>query len=248
MVNTKTIQTELLLTVLAFVWLWFVLTNANPNLGNAYLWAAGISLFLLLINVLVFDKNVKVTFQKTPGGHVDAFLAGAVGWVALIISSFFVLKIVEPAKATFGSILGSMNAANPAFSNSQLVNWITVSFAIGYTETQLFARLMEFIADRLNIPINRSSRFFTAFVILVLGLSVLFTVFHFTSKGVAAVASLTIVALMMAISLFMVAYFNGETRQAVWMHIIANGVAGFLLLQSGTLIFGSILPIIGGLL
>lgn len=236
--NLKPYMTEITLSVIAFIWLWFVLTNANPNLGNAYLWAGGISLFLLLINILVFDKGVRVTYQKKSGGHVEAFIAGAVGWVILLITSFVILKFVEPAKATFGAIMSSLNSANPAFSNSIIVNWITVSFAIGYTETQLFARLMEFIADRLKIPINRRSRMLTAFVILIVALSILFLVFHITAKGVEAVASLVVVGIMMGLSLFMVAYYDGETRQAVWMHIIANGVAGALLVMSGGLLLG----------
>jgi len=247
MANVKPYMTEIFLSILAFLWLWFVLTNANPNLGNVYLWAAGIGLFLLLINILVFDKGVRVTFQKKKGGHLEAFFAGAVGWVILLVSSFVILKVVEPAKATFGSIISSTNAANPAFSNSVIVNWITVSFAIGYTETQLFARLLEFFADKFNIPINRRTKYVLAFVILVILLCVLFIVYHLTAKGIEALASLTVVAIMMAISLFMVAHFEGETRQAVWMHIIANGVAGFLLIKGGSLIF-SILPLIGGLL
>jgi len=236
MVNFKNYQTEILLDVIAFIWLWFVLTNSNSQLGNAYLWAAGISLLLLLINILVFDKQVRVTFQKKQGGHLAAIFAGAVGWVILLLVSWVVLNIVEPIKLGLNSIISSLGASNPAFSNSVIINWITVSFAIGYTETQLFARLMEFIADRLKIPINRANRFRLSFLMLIIGLSILFMIFHLTSKGVEAVASLTIVALMMGISLFMIAYFQGETRQAVALHIIANGVAGFMLIKGGILL------------
>lgn len=229
-------QREFALNVAAFLWLLFVLTNANTNLGNAYLWFLGIATTLLFINLLVFDKSVKVTFQKEPGKHLEAFFAGAVGWVILLVVSFLVLKFVDPTKATFGAIATSLGAANPAFSNSVIVNWITISFAIGYAETQLWARLLEFLADRFGFQVNRNNMFRTVFIVVLLALAGLFLLFHLTSKGVGAVSTLAIVFVMMAISLLMVAYYNGETRQAVWLHIIANGAAGALLLASGGLL------------
>jgi hypothetical protein len=237
MASIKNYMAEITLSVAAFAWLWFVLTNVNPSLGNVYLWAAGISLLLLMINILIFDKGVRVTFQKKKGGHLEAFIAGAIGWVILLVSSFVILRLVEPAKANFGAIVNSVNAANPAFSGSKLINWITVSFAIGYTETQLFARGLEFVADRLKIPISRRTKYLFAFIITIVFFAIAFAIYHITAKGVESLSSLVIVGVMMAISLFMVAHFEGETRQAVWLHIIANGVAGFLVLLSGGLLF-----------
>lgn len=247
MTNLKYYDREILFTVVAFLWLWFVLTNANPNLGNVYLWAGGISLFLIFIDVLIPDRNPPVTFQKEKGKWFESVMAGAVGWVAILITSFIILKIVEPAKATFGSILASMGAANPAFSNSVFVNWMTASFAIGYAETQLFARLFKFFADRFNIQINRRNKLLFALIILIIFLSTLFAIYHSTAKGVENIDSLIVVGAMMVISLYMVVEFNGETRQAVFAHIIANGVAGYLLLKSGSLLFSSVvLPLAGG--
>lgn len=229
-------MTEFILSVIAFFWLWFVLTNANINLGNAYLWAVVISVVLLFLNILIFDRNVRITFQKSPGHQVEAFFSGVVGWVVLLMTSFAVLKFVEPAKASFYSIVSSFGAANPAFSNSQIVNFITVSFAIGYAETTLFARAMEFIADLLHIPLNKENRFRIGFVMLAIGLSLAFAAYHFTAKGVQATASLILVAIMMFLSLVMIVTY-GETRQAVWMHIISNGAAGAMLMLSGGLMF-----------
>lgn len=224
---------EVTINVIVFTWLLFVLTNANTNLGNAYLWFLGIGTFLLFINVVLFDKHVKVTYQKEKGKHFESLFAGAVGWVIILIASFVVLNFVDPSKATFGAIVASFNSANPAFSNSVIINWITISFAIGYAETQLWSRGLEFICDRLGIQINRRNMLLISFVAVVLSLALLFMFFHLTSKGVEAVASLVIVFIMMAVSLFMVAYFNGETRQAVWTHVISNGVAGALLIAGG---------------
>jgi hypothetical protein len=238
MANFKPYILEITLSILAFIFLWFVLTNANSNLGNAYLWAIAISLFLLLINILVFDKKVDVTFQKVKGKWVETIFQGVLGWVMILVSSFLIFKVVDPLKANFNSIISSLGAANPAFSNSKILNWVVVSFAIGYGETQLFGRLMEFLADRFHIQINRKNMLRTAFVVLVIVLSILFALFHITAKGVEATNSLIVVALMMAISLFMIAWNNGETRQSVLVHVISNGVAGITLLMAGGTLFG----------
>lgn len=228
---------EVILDVIAFLWLWFVLTNSNANLGNVYLWAAGISIILLFINKFIFNKRVNVTYQKSAGGTLEAILSGAIGWVILLIASFLILKYVDPSKNTLGAIFGTLNAANPAFSNSVTVNWITVSLAIGYTETMLFARVMEFFSDLFNIQINRRSKYLFAFLIMIFLIAIGFSIYHSTSKGVENLPSLVVVGIMMFISLLMVAHFEGETRQAVWLHIIANGVAGFLLIKGGGLLF-----------
>jgi hypothetical protein len=77
----------------------------------------------------------------------------------------------------------------------------------------------------------------TAFVIMVIGLSILFALFHITAKGIAATNSLIVVAIMMAISLFLIAYNGGETRQSVILHILSNGIAGLLTLMAGGVLF-----------
>lgn len=247
MANLKTYNREILFTVLAFIWLWFVLTNANVALGQVYLWASGISLFLLFIDIMVPDRNPVVTFQKEKGKWFKAIMAGAVGWVIILLTSFVLLKIAQ-VKASFTSIMGSLNAANPAFSNSVVVNWVTASFAIGYAETQLFARLFKFFADRFNIQINKQNKLRFALIILIIFLGALFAIYHSTAKGVENIDSLVVVGAMMVISLYMIVYFDGETRQAVFAHMIANGVAGYLIIKSGSMLFSSlsILPLIGG--
>lgn len=239
MADLKPYMKEIWISIIAFIFLWFVLTNANSNLGNAYLWAIAISVILLLINILIFNKRVDVTFQKEKGKWIETIFQALFGWVLILASSWLIFKVVDPLKANFGSIISSLSAANPAFSNSVILNWFVVSFAIGYGETNLFARIMEFLSDRFGIQINRRNMFRTAFAILVITLSILFAFFHITAKGVSATNSLIVVALMMAISLFMVAYNNGETRQAILLHIISNGVAGAMVLMSGGMLFGS---------
>lgn len=237
MANLRNYTTEITASVIAFVSLWWVLTNANSNLGNVYLWAVVISVILLFVDVFLPDRNPIVTFEKKKGNWLNATFQATIGWVILLISSFIILKIVDPAKSSISSIMKATNAANPAFSNSLIINWLVVTFAIGYGETQFFARLMKFLADRFGIQINKQNKLATAFVVLVIFLMVLFGAYHLTAKGVGNTPSLIVVGLMMGISLFLVALNDGETKSAVILHWIANGVAGFLLIKSGGLIF-----------
>jgi hypothetical protein len=231
-------KSEVIISVFLFVYLLFTLTNVNSNLGNAYLWFLGISVILLLINILVFDKDVRITFQKEKGKWLNVIFAGIIAWVAVLVTSFVVFKVVNPEQANFASIISSFGAANPAFSSSKILNWFTVSFAIGFSETNFFAgRILEFVADLLRIPLSKNNLKNLKFVMLAISLGVLFAFFHATAKGVAATNSLIVVAIMMIISIFMVAYY-GETRQAIAMHVISNGVAGIMLLMAGGTLFG----------
>jgi len=238
MVDWKNYQSEIIISIILFIYLLFTLTNVNSNLGNAYLWFIGISLFLLIINIFIFDKTVRVTFQKVKGKWMEAIFAGVVGWVAILAISYVIFNILDPGKASIFSILSSLSAANPAFSDSKILNFITVSFVIGFAETQFFAgRLLEFGADLFKVPISKKTILSLRFVLLSIFLGFLFAMFHATAKGISATNSLIIVGIMMVISCAMVAYFDGETRQAVIMHVVSNGVAGITLLLSGSTLF-----------
>jgi len=229
MTRIQTYKTEIIITVVAFVWLLFTSVNVNQTLGNTYLWFNGIGLFLLLIGILSFGKKVSITFQNKIGGTLKAIGWGFAGWIILLLISVLVMKIVEPAKATIGSVIGLLGAATPALATSKVLNWINFGVVIPYTETQLWARLQEFFADVFHINLNRKNLRAASVIVLIGLLALAFAIFHITAKGVTSFASLTVVFIMMSISLVYVVYFN-ESRQAFWMHAIANGVAAYLVL------------------
>ena len=237
MASWEKYKSEIIISVFLFVYLLFTLTNVNSNLGGAYLWFTGISMFLLLINIFIFDKQVRITFQKEKGKWLNAIFVGILGWVSILLVSYIVFKVIDPQSASLNSILSSFGAANPAFSSSKILNWFTVSVAIGFSETQFFAgRILEFIADLFRIPLNKNGLKNLKFVLLAISLGILFAFFHATAKGISATNGLIVVAVMMIISIGMVAYY-GETRQAVFLHVISNGVAGAMLLMAGGKLF-----------
>lgn len=218
---------EIVLTVATYVWLLFVATNINITLGQTYLHFALGSLSLLIIGIVIFDKNLEITFQKKEGGGFSAILAGLGGWIVLLITSVIALKFIDPAHSDLGSVLGFMGATTPALATSKIANLITFGIAIAFIETTLWARLYEFFGDLFKIPKTKKVTF--GLIVLIVLLAIGFSLFHLTAKGLTNISALAIVFLMMVISLSMI-YIFGETRQAIWTHIWANSVASYLML------------------
>lgn len=218
---------EIGITFIAFAVLLFALTNINQTLGNVYLWFS-IGIFLLIL----FDDKLTITYQRSPGGNLKAVMWGALGYISLLMVSSVVLNVVQPGSASIGSVVRSIGASTPALSQSVFANFILLAFFIPFMETQLWARAMEFIADKFNIKPTRQNITSVSVITLILIFSAIFVIFHLTAKGIASTSSLLIVFVMMVISLILVVIFE-ETRPAVFMHMMANGVAAWLLLQSG---------------
>lgn len=227
--NIKPYVKEIIITIIAFIWLLFVATNVNITLGQTYLhFALGI-LVLLTIGITVFNRKLSITFQRKPGGTLGAMLWGVAGWIILLISSVIVLRFIDPSQASITAVIGLLGATTPALATSKIANLLTFGVAIAYVETQLWARIMEFFADVFHINLDKGSAKTIGVIVLIIILSVVFVFFHLTAKGITNTAALIVVFVMMAISLIMVVIF-GETRQAVYMHIFANTIASYLML------------------
>jgi hypothetical protein len=225
---------EIVITILCGVWFHFVATNVNTTLGTIYQGFAATSLSLLIIGGLIYDKNVQITYQKSPGGTLKSMLQGFGGWIVLLITSVFALKFIDPTQASFGSVLSLMGATTPALAESKIANFLTFAVFVPLTETNLWARALEFISDLFGIPIEKRS--FKRLLGIIVALAFAFMLFHLTAKGITAYSSLTIVFLMMLISLILVVY-SGESRDANWLHIFANSAASYIaLFSTGSLI------------
>lgn len=226
---------EIVITIVAFFWLLFVATNVNVILGNTYLWFAGGILFLLLIDTLIFNRNVEITFQKSPGKILNSLLIGLGGWIAVLIVSVLIIRFIDPTKANLSSIMSLLGATTPALANSKIANLLTFGVAIAFVETQLWSRALEFFSNIFGIQVNKNSLKKIGFLLLIGILSLVFVLFHLTAKGVTNLPALAIVFVMMFISLIIVAYTE-ETRSAVFLHMFANTVASYLMLfASGAL-------------
>lgn len=218
-----------------FFFLLFVTTNADTKLGTTYLLFLLGAFFLLLVTLLVFDKRLQVTVKKSNKSNIEELFVGAVGWIVLLAISFIILNVFSSEGASFGAIMNSLNAANPIFSDSITINFLVIAFAIPFIETVLWGRGAEFLGDIFKVKINNQNKKRIEFVIILIVLSAIFAVFHATAKQLAG-QSLMIVAVMMGISLWLIATRDGDMRASIFMHIIANGVAAALLLSGGGLL------------
>jgi hypothetical protein len=222
-------EKEIIITAIVAFILLFTATNVNEKLGNYYLWFNGIGASLLIFAIIAFDRRVDITFQSRPGGTLKAIGWGFAGYVILLLISVLVMKFVDPTKATLGSIVVLLGATTPALATSLIMNFLILGFLVPYTETQLWGRAAELFKDIFHLRIDKNNLRAFGVIFLFFCLSITFAIFHLTAKGVTAFASLTVVFIMMFVSLIMIAIF-GETRQAVFFHIIANSIAGYLLL------------------
>jgi hypothetical protein len=231
---------EIVLSVGAFFWFLFVATNVNTILGQTYQGFTALSITLLIIGVTIFDKNIQVTYSKS---HkvLNTILMAVGGYIVLLVSSVFVLRFINPASANISSVITLMGATTPALSNSKIINLLTFGLVIPFIETSLWARIMEFICDVFHIQINKQNITKIGLIFIIVLLSIGFAFFHITAKGITNMPSLVIVFIMMLISLLMVVLSDGETKAAVYMHIIANTIAAYLsLFAVGMLQLGSI--------
>ena len=228
--RTQPYLKEIILSVVTLIWILFVATNVDQTLGIIYHEFLVIGLLLLIIATFVFKDKSVITFQAQPGGTLKALLIGFIGWIALIFTSVLALQIIDPAHATLASVLTLMGATTPALANSKWANWFTFSLAVPYAETQLWARMTEFFADVFHINIT-SRRIGGGLLVLLLVMSIGFAIFHLTAKGVTNAPALAIVAIMMLISLIIIIW-QQETRAAVYMHMVANGIASYISLFS----------------
>jgi len=199
---------EIIFTIIVAVWLLFVATNVNIQLGNTYLHFAWISIVLLIIGITIFDKKLHITFQKSPGGNFKAILWGLGGWIGLLIASIVVLRFISPEQANIGAVIGLMGATTPALATSKIANLLTFGVAIAYIETVLWARALEFFGDFFHIDMSKRSIRTLALLFLIGILALAFVFFQLTAKGLTNTPALVIVFIMMVISLIMVTDFE----------------------------------------
>jgi len=229
---------EIIIGFIIFFGLLFVTTNSNQSLGNTYLLFLGGAIGLYFATKLVFDKKLDVTVKKNDTSNLQEFLYGGMGWVVLMVASYFMLKFADPSRASIGTIFNSLNAANPIFSNSVIINFIVIAFFIPFTETVLWGRGVEFVGDLIGIKINNQGKNTLKFIaIIVIPFAALFAIFHATSKGLSG-SSLLIVGIMMVITIYLIAMRGGDMRSAIALHVFANAIASILLLSQGGLTFG----------
>ena len=210
---------EVKLLIVGLLWFAFVSTNINPALGFTYVGFTSIALFMYL-----FDKNRQLPLERRTNNRIEAFAIGAFAWLIFIGVSVYLAGFLQ--KINIGALLKLLGGATPALAQSKILNVITFGVFIAFTETQLWARLYDFFANKVRIGKTELTNFIAwAFI---LAFSFVFLMFHVTSKGITNNASLLTVFLMMIAS-YILMFIYRETKQAVFLHIIANVIASYYL-------------------
>lgn len=212
----KDLELKLLLGSL----LWFIFTSlaVNPSLGWTYGVITTAALFMFIVDKkkeLVLDRDNK---------WIQGIFWGAVTYgVFLVLSPVLVSLLV---KIDIGGIIALLASSTPPLATSKIVNFLTFTFPIAFVETTLWARMVDFFVNRLKISKSQLLNF--AAWAVILSFSFLFLLYHIQSKGLTNNSALALVFIMMITS-YIVMFIFRETKQAIFFHIIANGIASYML-------------------
>jgi len=207
------------------LYLTFTFINIDPALATAF---AFITLFDFIL--LITDKAVTFPFERSKEGRFQSLLWGAAAWVAFTYASITALTFTQLAvAATFQSVIALQAQVQPFFQGSPIFEFITFAIVIPVVESNFFfGTLYEFFKDSLKVQISITDIKTHA---LMLFISALWVAFHITAKSTALQqgiaqfsANLTVVFVFGYASLLLVTYFS-QTREAIGLHIIANGAA-----------------------
>ena len=203
------------------IYLFFVTTNVNPQLGLIYNGLAILSIGLIIADQLFGKRTIKLINRNVSWGK--ALLWGIGGYIALIASVQLTSLLAEFIPLT--EILSLLGASAPVFSNSALINFFTFGGVIAFLETYaLFIALPDLMASIFNIEISKRNILNPKVLTLITAISTIFLLLHVTAKGIGSEAILILVFLMAFISL-VITFMTNDSRPALILHIVANSIA-----------------------
>ena len=124
-----------------------------------------------------------------------------------------------------------------------MINLLVIALAIPFTETLLWGRGAEFLSDRFKININNTNKTRIELIVIFIVLAALFALFHSTARQL-EFNSMVVVAIMMGLTLFLIAMRDGDLRAGLFLHILANGVAALILIKQGGSLTLGIIPLL----
>ena len=221
--------------------LFFISVAVNPTLGSIYTLPVILAIVLAMVDYFFGSKTIKLISKNLT--WTQAILWGIGGYVALILSTQLASGLAQiiPLK----EILSLLGASAPVFSNSAILNYISFSFLIAYVETMAFFIIaLDLFASMFKVQINKQNLFNPKLILITLGLSLAFMLYHVQAKGIENESILILVFFMAVISLFTIIWTQ-DARPSILIHVISNSIA------SAT-IFGVVsplaicLPLMGG--
>lgn len=172
----------------------------------------------------------QTVFEKTTSNRIEAFLVSSIFYSGFILGTGFLFSLLTPqALNTSGylaSVLSVQASAIPYLANDAITNFISTGIIVPFVESIFFfALLLEVFADRRGISIRRSNMFSAPGLALSIFIAFIFTVFHLTAKIAGGSEGFIITFVFGLLSAMLVFYYNGETKQAILLHVLANSIA-----------------------
>lgn len=229
-------STEIIPFLIAFFWFAFVAVNVNQLLGLIYL-----IVFTTGSMIIYHWDMIKTTPLDRSGKWFIPFVQGIFLYVVFVVFATILIPIFQ--KVPIGNLIQLIGTTTPALASSNLLNTITFVIFVPFVETIFFVIIMDFLASRWRIDISKSGLFRFKTIALVLAMSFIFLMFHITAKGITNNVALLLVFLMMFVSLMATIWF-GESKQAIFFHMIANAFGVGLLASLTGVVNLSILPFI----
>jgi hypothetical protein len=209
----KITNTEIALLLVMTVFMIFTSLNVNQTLGFTFaIISIASGVFIL------FDKNRETPFRKDSQSIFGSLLGGVLGYVTLIVIGGYLLV------PGINKLVALLQSTTPVLSTNPQINFIIFGFAVPIIESMFFfGVLADLGSDFLNTKISRENLFRFKTWILIFLISLIFMLFHLTSKGITAYATLGLVFFMAVISMILVYWFESY-EAAVYFHIIANTI------------------------
>jgi len=241
MQNKREMFIELaILGVLAYA-VFFVSVNVNPILGSIYALPVLLAISLGMVDYFFGSKVIKLVNKNVSWGK--ALMWGVGGYVALLLSTQLTTTLAEviPLK----EVLNLLAASAPVFSQSAILNFLTFGVLIAYIETAAFFIIaIDVLTSFFKVPLNKENLFNPKMILIIVGLSGAFLLYHVTAKGIENEATLILVFLMAVISLIMTIW-TGDARPAIILHVLANSIASTSLFVIKPEVISILLPLIG---
>lgn len=215
--------------ILSAVWFAFIAVNVNQLLGLIYL-----SVFTLGSMIIFKWDAIRTTpFNRTNKWFMPAIQAIFI-YVGFVLLASLFLPLFE--KINVGQLIQLIATTTPALATSQILNTLTFVIFVPFVETIFFVILLDYFATKTNVDIAKRGLLQVGTWALVIGLSFIFLLFHVTAKGITNNIALMLVFLMMMVTLFVTIWF-GESKQAVFFHMIANAFGiGLLASLTGVIV------------
>lgn len=208
--NTK----EAIPFIATAIWFSLITINVSRDLGLIY-----VALFTLFPMIIYKWDSIRTTPLDRTGKWLVPAIFGLIMYGVFAIIASVLLPYFQ--QVPIGQLLNLLASSSPPLAGSKILNTITFVIFVPFAETITFVIIMDLIATKWNIDITKRGLFKFATIALVTGLSFIFLLFHIQAKGITNNGVLLLVFLMMFLSLMATIYF-GESKQAIFFHMIAN--------------------------